>query len=43
MIHGHGVRLPNILAGQIIVSSLFYMDIVRVELHLSSQEEVILQ
>lgn len=43
MIHGHGVRMPNRLAGQIIVSFLFHMDVVRAELHLSNQEKVILQ
>lgn len=26
MIHGHRARLPNRLAGQITVTSLFYMD-----------------
>lgn len=43
MIHGQGVRMPNRLAGQIIVSSLFSMDIVRAELNLPNQEKVILQ
>lgn len=43
MIHGHGGRMPKRLAGQNIVSSLFYIDILRAELHLSNQEKVILQ
>lgn len=43
MIYGHGVRMPNRLAGQIIGSSLFHMDAVRAELHPSKLEKVILQ
>lgn len=43
MIHGHGGRMPKRLAGQMIVPCLFYIDIVRAQLHLSNKEKMILQ